>query len=312
MTICPCCGSKFEGDLERDGCSACGARAVGPPLARPAHELPSYGHALASGVGGALLLVVFVATTLAALVTAKSSSINFWDVVAAGEVAAWQLKWLLFPAAALVVWMCVRARRKIVRQPARYTGLSAARAGFSMATIAAAAVALLIGVTIPERLRQRELALQAADDVVRHASNRMLLGYMSRHGSLPTNVDELIKDLRNTPDPDGTLAKVIAEMQAGVYSPEASLASVPEAAKKKSARRISSVRMRSVSDRAAAADDTPGQSISFTNYELVLPGRDKILGTPDDLRIRDGLMIESPTPSNPTPRATTVGKISKP
>ncbi len=180
-----------------------------------------------------------------------------------------------------------------------------------MATIAAAAVALLIGVTIPERLRQRELALQAADDVVRHASNRMLLGYMSRHGSLPTNVDELIKDLRNTPDPDGTLAKVIAEMQAGVYSPEASLASVPEAAKKKSARRISSVRMRSVSDRAEA-DDTPGQSISFTNYELVLPGRDKILGTPDDLRIRDGLMIESPTPSNPTPRATTVGKISKP
>ena len=69
--------------------------------------------------------------------------------------------------------------------------------------------------------------------------------------------------------------------------------------------------MRPVSDRAAA-DDTPGQGISFTNYELVLPGRDKILGNPDDLRIRDGLMTESSVSSKPTPRATTVGKISKP
>jgi hypothetical protein len=263
-------------------------------------------------VGGALLFVVFVAVMLAALFAAKSSSISFPDIIVAGEVAAWQLKWLLFPAAALVVWMCMRARRKIVRQPARYIGLSAARVGFATATIAAAAVALLIGITIPERLRQRELALQAANDVLRHASNRVLLGYMSRHGSLPTNVDELIKDLRNTPDPDGTLAKVIAEMQAGVYSPEASLASMPEAAKKKGARRISSVRMRPVSDRATAADDTPGQGISFTNYELVLPGRDKILGTPDDLRIRDGIMIESSISSPTTSRATTVDKISKP
>ncbi len=312
MTICPCCGSKFEGDIERDGCSACGARAVGPPLARPAHELPSYGHALACGVGGALLFVVFVAATLAALFAAKSSSITFRDIIAAGEVAAWQLKWLAFPPAALLVWMCVRARRKIVHQPTRYIGLSAARAGFSMATIVVAAVALLIGGTIPERLRQRELALQATDDVICHASNRVLLDYMSRHGSLPTNVDELIKDLRNTPDPDGTLAKVIAEMQAGIYSPEASLASVPEAAKKKGARRISSVRMRSVADRAAAADDTPGQGISFTNYELVLPGRDRIFGTPDDLRIRDGHVVEPSASSKPIPHATTVDKTSKP
>lgn len=311
--MCPCCGSKFAGDLERDGCSFCGARAVGPPLARPSRELPSYGHALASLACGALLLVVFAATTLAALFAAKSSSITFWDFVAAGQVAAWRMKLLALPAAALVVWMGISAGRKIRREPLRYVGLRAARAGFATATVVAVAVLLLIGISVPERLRQRELARRAADDVLRHASNRMLLDYKSRHGSLPTNVDDLIKDLRNSPDPDGTVARVIAEMQAGVYSPEASIAAVPASAKK-GARRISSVRMRPVADRVNAADDAPGQGISFTNYELVLPGRDKILGTPDDLRIRDGHMVASPPPSSskPTPRATMAGSARQP
>ena len=58
MTICPCCGEKFDGELS-DGCVACGARAVGPPLARPERELPSYGHALAVSAAGVVLLLAF-------------------------------------------------------------------------------------------------------------------------------------------------------------------------------------------------------------------------------------------------------------
>ena len=44
MIICPSCGSGVRADLCL-GCPSCGARAVGPPLARAEHELPSFGRA---------------------------------------------------------------------------------------------------------------------------------------------------------------------------------------------------------------------------------------------------------------------------
>jgi hypothetical protein len=43
---------------------------------------------------------------------------------------------------------------------------------------------------------------------------------------------------------------------------------------------------------ARNTDDLPGAGLALTNYELMLPGRDKLLGTDDDLRIRDGLIVE--------------------
>ena len=42
--------------------------------------------------------------------------------------------------------------------------------------------------------------------------------------------------------------------------------------------------------------DLTDEGLSLTNYELVLPGVDKILGTDDDLRIRDGVIAEGARP----------------
>ena len=56
LTICPCCGFKFVGALS-NGCRQCGARAVGEPLPRPAHELPSYGRAVVLAVAGSLTVL---------------------------------------------------------------------------------------------------------------------------------------------------------------------------------------------------------------------------------------------------------------
>jgi hypothetical protein len=49
--------------------------------------------------------------------------------------------------------------------------------------------------------------------------------------------------------------------------------------------------------RAAGADDMPDAGLSLTSYELSLPGRDKILGTEDDLYIRDGRITDAPRPA---------------
>ncbi|MGZ5483823.1 MAG: hypothetical protein ACXWID_17810, partial [Pyrinomonadaceae bacterium] len=58
MIICPACGSSVEGQLCL-GCPACGARAVGPPLAKPEHQLVSFGPAALAALGGGLMLVGF-------------------------------------------------------------------------------------------------------------------------------------------------------------------------------------------------------------------------------------------------------------
>ena len=43
----------------------------------------------------------------------------------------------------------------------------------------------------------------------------------------------------------------------------------------------------------STADDAPGERLSFTNYELPLPGPDKIMGTEDDLIVRDGVIYNA-------------------
>ena len=66
MTICPCCGFKFEGTLSQ-GCASCGAFSVGEALPKPEHELPAYGRSLLLAVTGALMVLVFLVQTFIAL-----------------------------------------------------------------------------------------------------------------------------------------------------------------------------------------------------------------------------------------------------
>ena len=59
-------------------------------------------------------------------------------------------------------------------------------------------------------------------------------------------------------------------------------------------------------------DDLPGEGLSFTNYDLRLPGADKLMGTEDDLIVRDGVIIKASEIVH-RPSTTTVSpKSSKP
>ena len=103
MINCPSCGSNFEGDL-RLGCPSCGARSVGPPLAKPEHELPSYGRAVAVSASGLAMFAVFMGSVIAALIEFKGFPPSFASIVRAGEVASWRLKWVALPVAIVVLW----------------------------------------------------------------------------------------------------------------------------------------------------------------------------------------------------------------
>lgn len=285
--ICPCCGAQIAGDLQVDGCRACGAKAVGPPLARPEHELPALGLPLAVAASGALLALVFLTSTLFTLLGQKTFSPAFGNLVAAAETAAWRLKWVLLPLSILAAYAGHRALAHIHANRARYAAPRLAHAGFSLSVLTAFAAYALVGVTVPERLRQRRVAAESARNAEAYEPIKVLLEYQQQFGSLPASAD----DLRKLPDPDGSVARAAQMIRAGAYDPDATIASLPPA--RAGARGNVKVGVRPVSLRPDL-DDVRGQGLAFTNYTLRLPGPDKRLNTEDDLFVRDGMLVSAP------------------
>lgn len=302
MNICPCCGSKTNGDLLAEACQACGAHAVGPPLARPERELPSYLSALGVGASSALLLVIFLVNTAFSFFAQKPVTFEFWNVVAAGETAAWRLKWLALPLSLAVIWAGARVSARIAREPQRFTGFRLANAGFNLSVILAVGLTVLLGLTIPERIRQRERGIEAAKNVEGYEAIKVLYEYRARFNSFPATAE----DLQKLPDPDGSVARLMSTMRSEAYEPQSAIAALPPpSTKTRAARGAVNVPIRPIALRTDTGADVSGEALSFTNYKLRLPGKDKTLGTDDDLMIRDGVIV--PAPPLPQPASSRTG-----
>lgn len=280
LTICPCCGFKFAGSLA-EGCGSCGAQSIGEALPRPEYELPSFGRSLFLAVIGALMILTFLTQMVIAYVQKGPSSVSFWGIVAAAETAAWRLKWVAIPVTFLVLWAGRKIYRSIIEEPGRFCGLRYARAGFVASAFIPALIALLIGVTVPERLSQLERSVEHGFYARGYRIDRALLEYRAQFGTLPAD----LKDLARLPDADGSLTTALIGVEATAYKATADLAVLP--AKKSPQLRGAVIMKASLNN---AADDLPSEGVSFTNYELLLIGEDKLVGTDDDLIVRDGII----------------------
>src|ERR1044072_3656934 len=180
--MCPWCGEGFEGE-SGEACASCGARRVGPPLALPERGLPSYGHALAVCAAGFVLLAAALGATVGALFEFEELVLAPKTLLRAAETAAWGLKWTALPAGVVFMVLCEWLYARMRRAPARFVGHLHARAG--LATIATVTLALLvlIGVTVPERLRMRELGRRAAENAVLYETDLALARYRKRFGT---------------------------------------------------------------------------------------------------------------------------------
>jgi hypothetical protein len=305
VTICPCCGFKSNGVLN-DGCGSCGARPVGEPLPRPEHELPSYARSLVLAVIGTLMVLLFLSQTIIAIAQvstrgAKSnlvalSMIPFdWRAwLAAGETAAWRLKWAMIPITLLVFFGARKLYRSMLAEPSRFCGQRYALRGYVASASIPLLVLILIGVTVPERLHQRQLGIEAGNKALGYATDRLLLEYRNKFGTLPSDK----RDLARLPDPDGRIAALLREIDASEYKVSAEVAAVP----KQNPRSLRGAVIRNAS-LSTAADEPLSEGLSFTNYELRLPGGDKLLNTEDDLIVIDGVTYkpsELPRRSNNT------------
>ncbi len=92
--------------------------------------------------------------------------------------------------------------------------------------------------------------------------------------------------MRKLPDADNSIATALVGIESNAYSPGAELAALP----KKKSRSLRGSALRNVSLRST--DDAPEGGLSFTRYELRLPGPDNKLGTEDDWAMRDGLITK--------------------
>lgn len=280
MIICPCCGFRFEGDL-RTGCEACGARAVGEPLPKPEHELPAYGRSLLLTLTGLAMVLGFLTQIIIALAK-KGITFGFWDWVAAGETAAWRLKWIAIPITIVVLWAGHRIYNSMLQAPSRFVGVRMARRGLLASAGVSLLIAILIGITVPARIRQQRMASEAGDLAKLYTIARAQMEYQARYGTVATDTNDLLRDL---PDPDGSIAAALSDIDANFYQPRADIAVIPSG----KSRRLAGATIRNVSVNAPA-DDQPSAGLAFTNYDLRVPGPDKLFGTEDDLLIRDGVI----------------------
>jgi type II secretory pathway pseudopilin PulG len=302
LNICPCCGARTVGDLSA-GCAACGARAVGPPLARPERELPSYGRAFWLAASGAVLALAFAASVVAALLRRETFTFGLEALARAAESAAWRLKLTALPLSLVASAVGLKLFARVRREPARFAGRRVAAAGLVATLSVATLLAAFVAVSVPERLRRRELARQAGQRALLYATEQALARYRARFGTYPASLD----DLQRLDDHNCEHWNLVAALGASRYSPETDIASMTNDGAKARGRRRGA-RVRTAASRST--DDLTGPGIALTNYELTLPGPDGLVGTADDMRLRDGRILDGPRPAsaatpsaNATPRA---------
>lgn len=235
------------------------------------------------------MFAAFFGSVIAALVEHKPVWQSFWSLlrtstmITAGEVAAWRVKWFALPVIFIVLWSGRRLISGIKRSTDRFGGLSLARSGFAISALVTILIATLIGITIPERLRQRQDALEATIQARAYTIHRAVLQYRDVKGTYPTALTEL-GDHSILPDTDGSIAEALIHINPNLYQPGAVVAST----------KVKTVVPRGGALRnapASSAGDSPG--VSFNSYELRLPSEHRLLGSDDDFIMKDGVIMKA-------------------
>ena len=231
------------------------------------------------------MLVTFIACTVGAIFERPTFSFDTGSIWASAEAAAWRLKWLALPLIPIALWASVKISTSIRRDPTRFMGARFAHGGLATAIMVAVMIVAFIGVTVPERLRRRQMGIDAAYRAQLYTIARAQLEYRIRYGTLPASLDDL-RDRERLPDADGSIAAALNGVAPNDYKSWSVQARLPEAKSRKP--RGSALRRISLN---SSTDDVPDEGVTFTNYELRLPGEDKLMGTDDDWMIRDGVIV---------------------
>jgi hypothetical protein len=236
-----------------------------------------------------------------AFAVVSGSLADFWMWAAAAETAAWQLKWVAIPATLFTLFAGRKMLRSVKESPARFCGLNYARRGFIASATVPLMVLVLIAVTVPDRLRQRNDRIVAGQKALGYGFERLVFQYKQEFGSYPSHKE----DLKRLPDPDGSIAALLSDIEGAEYKPGAEMAAVPTNQPQ---------RLRGAVIRNASLDTEKSinESLSYTEYELRLPGHDKQLGNDDDLFMIDGVVYTTSRVPRRAGATTAVPQAARP
>jgi hypothetical protein len=140
--------------------------------------------------------------------------------------------------------------------------------------------------------------MEAASNIAGYTFGRAISEYSAKFGEVPND----LSDLKKLPDPDGAIAAALLSLPSSAY-PNA-YKPYAELAAKQQPKALRGMVIRNAS--LNTTDEAVTEGLSFTGYELRLPGADKVMGNEDDLIVRDGLVSKA----SETPRRGTVGSAS--
>lgn len=229
------------------------------------------------------MFLVFMGLVLAALLENKPAHLGFWTIVTAGEIAAWRVKWEVFFTSLIGLSISGQIIRTISQNPKRFIGLLPAQIGLGGVIAVTLMVAGLIGITVPERLRQRQYSIEAAISARGHTIDRALFQYRDLHGTFPTDRDNWIDALKTVPDPNGSIAEALRFADPSSYFATATVA-------------VAATKSKPVVGRGTAlrggnpASSLEQAAVPFTSYTMRLPSEHRWFGSDESYIMQDGVI----------------------
>ena len=278
LMICPCCGSSRQ--PESESCHSCHARAVGIPMLQPETKLPGLGPALTALIVAMVMLLAFIAiyvlgndmkvarvflvflfgdsTTFTSSLLALDPSLPYYRIFSFDALRLASLMSLgLIPLSLVGMWLARRALKLRKLNPLQFGGQRMAATAMLLSMLWFVLFSAAGINSIPRALqrgRAKHLATTRAQFYSMH--NEALNRYYAEFKTYPQELSDLrdfVPEVIPVTDYWGTAIR---------YSPTALIAS-------------------------------KNGALGYSNYQLVSAGPDATMGTADDIRMIDGVIVDA-------------------
>jgi hypothetical protein len=276
--ICPCCGESRE--ISSSECAACGAKQVGPPLARPDVLMPKLGQSFVALACGVIVIIAFLLIwalkddmrvgrvllvwmlgdgyELTKKLLEADAHLPYYRIFAFYAYdLAFDFSIAAIPLSLAGIWMARRALRLIKSDSASFGGIRVARASYCLSIGLLVVFSAVSVSSIPHWIaRRRAQRIAATRALMYELHARGLQRYYKEYGAYPGELNDLSRvSASGTPQSDYW-------EQNFEYKPV-----VVVAAK--------------------------GVAAPYSDYTLVSCGPDGKFGTEDDITMIDGVIVES-------------------
>lgn len=210
--ICPCCGGRRE--ISSSECASCGAKQVGPPLAKPDVLMPKLGQSFAALACGIMVIIAFLMTWILNNDMKVGRVLLVWTLGDGYELTqklleadpklpyyriftfnAYRLAGLFsigaIPLSLAGIWLARRALRLIKSDSASFGGIRVARASYCLSIGLLIVFSAVSVSSIPRAISTRRAKRMAATRALMYELHAQgLQRYHEEYGSYPRELDK--------------------------------------------------------------------------------------------------------------------------